>query len=140
VRPYINALAKQYLSNHSTCKNIPIPPTGNIVDLLTSPFLAWVRQFLQEHVTVKILNTMIDKWAHSQSGEWGGLIRVAGSLIGGGGVDVNIPQLGHLMLDVGNLTVSGLDTIGSYALMAPSLATEVTNQSKSNYLCSQFCF
>jgi hypothetical protein len=41
-------------------------------------------------------------------------------------------------LDVGNLTVSGLDTIGSYALMAPSLATEVTNQSKSNYLCSQF--
>jgi hypothetical protein len=110
------------------------------VDLLTSPFLAWVRQFLQEHVTVKILNTMIDKWAHSQSGEWGGLIRVAGSLIGGGGVDVNIPQLGHLMLDVGNLTVSGLDTIGSYALMAPSLATEVTNQSKSNYLCSQFCF
>ena len=81
---------------------------------------------------------MIDKWAHSQSGEWGGLIRVAGSLIGGGGVDVNIPQLGHLMLDVGNLTVSGLDTIGSYALMAPSLATEVTNQSKSNYLCCQF--
>ena len=66
---------------------------------------------------------------------------MAGSLIGGGGVDVNIPQLGHLMLDVGNLTVSGLDTIGSYALMAPSLATEVTNQSKSRLsVLTMICF
>ena len=127
IRPVLNTAIHQYLLNNATCPDVDIPPKGTIVNLLTSPTLIWVRQFLHDNIKVATLNSWINQAAHSQSGLWGGTIQVLGSLISLGGEQVNIPQIGHLSVDVGNLTISGLDTINHYAVFDPIGPKEVTD-------------
>ena len=126
VRPMLNNVLHTYLSN-VTCPKISIPPKGELINLLASPILIEIRTFLHDHITVDMLNGAIDSATHGQSGKWGGTIQMLGSLIGKGGVHVNIPQIGKLSLNVGNLTVSGIDTLNEYKLLDPVSRLEVTD-------------
>ena len=127
LRPLLNTYIHAYLSN-VTCLIPYVPPEGNVVNLLTSKVLITLRNLLDKYLTVKTLNKIINNAGFSNSGQWGGVFRFAGSLLAAGGESVDIPQLGHLHIDAGNITMSGLDTLNNYALLLPIQKHEATDQ------------